>query len=207
MLAQGQTNLIVDRNLTEYFHESVATAMARQNTEAAEETVYYVVNLLTSFARSDRFFEPTPDGMMIRPLAGYYADAIYAESPVQRNDALKRLGDVALFIAGIFSQNLNRKVVDIDYYVAMGGNAYWSLAETVRGSARAVLAEIFAELAEKFVSFVDVLGEVGERKPYADSDILRLYEVWIRTGSERAARRLRKLGLEPALNSVSRTHH
>ncbi len=202
-----QSNVIVDSNLTDYFRKSVAAAMVRQNTEAAEETVYYVVKLLASFARAERLFEPTPEGPMLRPLAGYYADAVYARSDEERDGALKRLGDVALFVAGMFSERLNHRAVDIDYYVAMGGTAYSSLANTVRGPARAGLAETFAELADKFVPFVDVLGEVGEREPAGDADILRLYEVWLRTGSERAARRLRELGLEPALNTTSQARH
>ena len=37
----------------------------------------------------------------------------------------------------------------------------------------------------------------------SDEDVLRLYEIWIRTGSARAARRLRKLGVEPSLFTVS----
>lgn len=201
------SNLIVDRNLVEYFQKSVASAMTRHNTEAAEDTVYYVVRLLASFARAEQLFEATPDGPMIRPLAGYYADAVNAPSAEERDGALQRLGDVALFVAGIFSNALNHRAVDVDYYVAMGGGAYSSLSMTIRGSARAVLSDIFAELSDKFLSFVDVLGEVGERAPAANTDILRLYEVWMRTGSKRAERRLRKLGFEPALNSISRAQH
>jgi len=37
---------------------------------------------------------------------------------------MQRLGDTALFIAGVFADSLNRKLVDVDYYVAMGGTAY-----------------------------------------------------------------------------------
>ncbi len=207
MLDRRPPNLIMDRNLVEYFQKSVASAMARQNTEAGEDTVYYVVRLLASFARAEQLFETTPDGPMIRPLAGYYADAVHAQSAEERDVALQRLGDVALFVAGIFSNALNHKAVDVDYYVAMGGGAYSSLSMTIRGSARAVLADIFSELSDKFLSFVDVLGEVGERAPAANTDILRLYEVWIRTGSKRAERRLRALGFQPALNSISRAHH
>ena len=39
--------------------------------------------------------------------------------------------------------------------------------------------------------------EAGLDKNSSDADVLRLYEVWMRTGSKRARRRLRRLGIEP----------
>ena len=47
-----------------------------------------------------------------------------------RQRALQRLGDVSLFIAGFFARSFARKLIDIDYHIAMGGNAYSSLADT-----------------------------------------------------------------------------
>jgi hypothetical protein len=66
---------------------------------------------------------------------------------------------------------------------------------TLRGQ---VFASVFAELAEKFQDFVDVLSEVRDAaRGSDDADVLRLYETWLRTGSPRAARLLRRLGIEP----------
>ena len=53
-----------------------------------------------------------------------YSDALEEESGEARNQILRRLGDVALFISGVFSRSLKRRVVDVDYYIAMGGGAY-----------------------------------------------------------------------------------
>jgi len=186
--------VLTTANMTEYFRHSLSAAMANQHLSAAEDTVSYVVRLLASFARTENLFERTPDGLMQRPLALFYADAVDATSVEERNMALRRLGDVALFISGIFADSLNRKVVDVDYYIAMGGNAYGHLADGVS------LTEVFSELAGKFAAFVEVLGEVSDRTSLkSNADIMRIYEIWIRTGSERAARKLRKLGVEPAV--------
>ncbi len=59
------------------------------------------------------------------------------------------------------------------------------------------LARVFAELAEKFVGFVDVLTDLRAEGCTDDEDLLRLYETWVRTGSRRAARLLRSNGIEP----------
>lgn len=191
--------VVTQANITEYFRQSVASAMDHQQLAAAEETVSYVVRLLASFARSETLFEQTPEGVMQKPLALFYAEAISAESTESRNYALRRLGDVALFVAGVFTDSLNRRVVDVDYYISMGGNAYAHLGEQVgRAVDRICLGQVFAELAAKFAEFVDVLGEVTDHTHlHSNADILRLYELWVRTGSQRAERKLRDLGVHP----------
>ena len=202
-------NLIVDTNVEEFFQDRVTEAIGNQNLRATEEVVHYVVNLLTAYTNAKALYEETPDGLMIKPLALMYAEAVDAASVEERNQALKRLGDVALFIAGIFPNSLNRKLVDIDYYIAMGGNAYGHLSGIAKDTLRwQVFSSIFKELSIKFTQFVDVLSEVSEKVNLSnDSDIMRLYEIWIRTGSERTARRLRQLGIHPFTGSVSRRQH
>lgn len=201
--------LIVDTNVRAFFQELVSDAVTHQQLDTSEETVYYVVNLLVSFTDARTLYDRTPDGLMIKPLAALYGEAVSAPSEEARNKALRRLGDLALFISGVFSDSLNRKPVDVDYYIAMGGNAYDYLSETTRNTWRwQALSSVFEELAGNFTAFVDVLGEVSEQAPFRnDRDILRLYELWSRTGSQRAARQLRKLGIEPASGSVSHSQH
>ncbi|MDX1514932.1 MAG: hypothetical protein R3174_14435 [Gammaproteobacteria bacterium] len=201
--------LITEKSAREYFQDSISDALNNQQVEAAEDTVYYVVNLLANFIRSENLFERTPDGVMIRPLAEHYAEAIKGRTSTEQHRALRRLGDVALFISGVFAQSLNRKVIDVDYYCAMGGSAYGYLSENMRGGAgQRALTEVFDELSRKFVDFVDVLAEVSERTHINNhADIMRVYEVWVRTGSRRAARTLRSVGIEPIGASVSRARH
>lgn len=199
--------LIVETNVRAFFQAQIAKAVNNQGVKASDDTVNYVVNLLMAFINAKALYEQTPDGPMIKPLALIYADAVDAPSNEIRNRALKRLGDVALFISGIFPNSLNRKLVDIDYYIAMGGNAYGFLSEvdTFRWQA---YSDIFSELANKFTAFVDVLGEISDKSHLGnDTDIMRLYEIWVRTGSKRTARRLRNLGIQPMIGSVSRRHH
>ena len=146
---------------------------------------------------------------MIRPLVSFYEEAVEATSAEARNAALRRLGDVALFISGVFGDSLKGRLVDVDYYIAMGGSAYGSLSDGVRGSTQGrTLAAIFDELAEKFVSFVDVLGEVSDNTHLAgDTDLLRCYDLWAKTGSRRAASKLRRHGIEPSAQNLNGSRH
>ena len=57
---------------------------------------------------------------------------------------------------------------------------------------------VFAELADKFVGFVDVLSEVSERASCSsNADLLRLYERWLKTGSRRSGQLLVERGVVP----------
>jgi hypothetical protein len=124
------------RNLQDYFRTSIDDVVARQQVDIDPHASHYVVNMLTLFSRSDELYEDDGDHYGLRPLALMLADAADAESTEHRNQLLQRIGDVALFVAGFFASSLEKKAVDVDYYIHMGGNAYGSLSEEVRGTLR-----------------------------------------------------------------------
>ena len=196
-------------SLEEFFRDALQGAAEKQKLALDDHTEHYVVNVLTSFSRADAFFEPTPSGPRLKPLALMLAEAAGARTLAERQHALQRLGDVSLFVAGFFAHGFARKLVDVDYHIAMGGRAYGSLADSTRAAPRGrSSAGVFTELALKFRELVDALNEIADsaRAPCHD-DLLRLYELWIKTGSQRAAGRLRAQGLEPAAAARVRWSH
>jgi hypothetical protein len=198
-LTEAQASPIAVTNLREFFRDSVQHALRKQHVAVDDHTEHYVVNVLTTFSRSEELYERTQEGVRLRPLAIMLAEAAEAPTSEARHRALRRLGDVALFVAGFFSHGFARKLVDVDYHIAMGGQAYGTLAETLRTPA---LPEVFAELAKKFQRLVDVLNEVAETAyVHSDKDVLRLYEIWLKTGSPRAYETLRRLGVAPVAQS------
>ncbi len=202
---------IVEKGQVEdYFQKVIQEAIANQGLDVSVETTFYLVNLLTLFADSDWSESETEDHeISLAPLTALYADAMESESNGEHFRTMQRLGDLSLFISGVFSDNLNHRIIDVDYYIAMGTSAYSYLSDTVYDSPFGPNhSRIFGELANYFTEFVDVLGEVRERAQLADNhDILRLYELWLRTGSRRTAERLRELGIEPNPNLKLTTYH
>ena len=182
--------------------------MSHQQLSVRDHTEHYIVNLLTLFSRADALYETTPNGARLKPLVVMLAEALDAPTAAERNRGLQRLGDVSLFIAGFFAGSFARKLIDIDYHIAMGGRAYGSLADFLGRGRGQSLAGVFAELAQKFQRLVDALNEVSElSKTHTDRDILRLYEIWMKTGSRRAQALLRRLGVEPTSAAVTRFQH
>jgi len=209
MQAMRDRSLVAVSSLREFFRDAFHEASENQHLDIDEQCEQYVVNLLTMFSRADALYEKTPDGLRIKPLAHMLAEALDAPSATQRRRALQRLGDVSLFVAGFFARSFARKLIDIDYHIAMGGNAYSSLADSMqRSTAGRTIAAIYAELAEKFQGLVDALNEVSEMSyVHSDADILRLYEIWMKTGSPRAQGLLNRLGVQPVRQGAFAREH
>jgi hypothetical protein len=182
--------------------------MAKQGVAADDHTAYYVVNLLTLFARYESLYAESRPGHGLQPLALLLAEAADTPDRETRNALLRRVGDTSLFVAGFLGDGFARKLVDVDYYIDVGGAAYGSLSHNVRGtSAGRAFGVVFTELAAKFRDFVDVLAEIRDSGKAAAIDVLRVYEVWLRTGSRRAARQLREHGIEPNVTLDVATRH
>jgi hypothetical protein len=183
------TDAVVRReSASEYFKELVEGAIAHQRIAAGELTSFYVVNLLTGFLQRPAEEDETP-------LAFRLAEALDAAGMRQRS-SLKQIGDISLFVSGFFADSLSRKLVDVDYYVSIGGTAYTALSRYETDT----FSPVFAELAENFVRFVDVLSEVSERASCgSNADLLRLYERWLKTGSPRSGQLLAERGVVPNL--------
>jgi hypothetical protein len=195
-------------NLREFFRDALHGALEKQQVAVEDQTEHYVVNLLTLFSRSEALYDRTPEGTRLKPLVVLLTEALEARSPSDRQRGLQRLGDVSLFIAGFFAQSFARKLIDIDYHIAMGGRAYASLAESLARTRGRVLGQVFAELSEKFQPMVDALNEVSETSyQHSDKDILRLYEIWLKTGSKRSFGLLKRLGVDPTASARTALVH
>lgn len=170
----------------EHFQELISSAIQRQKVRTNELAEYYLSSLLASFITAAKLND--------EPLAVAYLKAMGAAPGAQMRQ-MREIGDISLFTSGFFSDSLNRKIIDIDYYMALGTSCYSYAASLDRsGHMRA----LFSELAAKFPAFVDVLSEVSERSRLTSQrDILRVYERWLRTKSKLAEKVLREMGIEP----------
>jgi hypothetical protein len=195
------TTLVRHESPMEFFKEQLEKAMEHQRVSTSAFTEYYLVNLLTSCVQAETLPGAEP-GYDETPLALLYVRALEA-SRHERARLLRAMGDTALFVAGFFGDSLEGRLVDFDYYRAMGGNAY---ARLCREEEPVVFgAELFGELSQRFSEFADLLAEVSEASSLTSSQsIMRLYERWVQTGSRRAAAALAQRGIAPVRPSDGR---
>jgi hypothetical protein len=185
----------LERDLAEFFRGEVFEARSQLGIELSEHTEFYLVNLLCDFTRTG--VSPSPGD---EPLALLYKRALES-SLGDRLRILKELGDVALYVSGFFVEFIERSLVDLDYYISMGGNAYRNVSGLMgrhRGGDQ--LAALYGQLAGRFTVLVNLLNEVADRardRDLRDRDVLRLYERWLLTRSERLRQQLIDAGVLP----------
>ncbi len=188
------SSLVAAHSLRGFFRELLAEAACRQQVELAETTEFYIVNLLAEFAAAEKLFTQTEDGRKdVEPLAILYHRALQQDRD-GRIRTLRRLGDVSLYKAGFFSSMVRETAGGTDYYVQMGGSAYGQVATLVPTGAFAI---VYRELCQKFRSLVEVLEEIAARGMISNGPhgALRVYESWVRTGSNRLERILVDAGV------------
>lgn len=192
--ARTAASSVLSANPREFFFEAVNEALQHQKVKTLPQVRNYLVDLLEFHLTTENLFDLV-DGSGRRSretLAEMYLKASQAE-PRARVELLKKVGDKALYISGFFGDSLQRKVVDVDYYVDMGGSAYGTLSECVRENAA---AEMFREFARRFNEFMDVLTRISATAfVQNEENILRLYETYAKTGSSVARERLLEKGL------------
>ncbi len=182
--------------LQAHFHGAVHAALRNQRIDATEQSCAYLSALLHGFARSAALPLSQPEVRFLhRPLVDLWAEAEESRGAA-RAARLRSLGDLSLYVSGYFGEVLTRRLVDVDYYIAMGRRAYDGLARAQSGP---VVDSPFRELAFKFASFVDVLSEVSATESSRPGQaVLRLYERWLRTRSAWAADQLERCGVRAA---------
>jgi len=184
--------ILVGKSAQEYFRELVSDALAHRRFQVQEATEFYLVNLLAHYLLKERLFEGD-EGWQGEPLALILKRALEGDRET-RWRSLKRLGDTSLFMSGFFGDSIASSLVDISYYMSMGKRAYDALSEEPRGPLGA--QELFGELAERFPEFVDLYAEIAELSELnSNRGLVRLYERFLLTGSERIAERLRERGV------------
>ena len=189
--------LIAGGDLKEFFKQEIDDARVDLGMQLQPLTEYYLVNLLVEYSHC----APSKAVPGDEPLALLYKRALDA-TPAERVQLLRNLGDVALYVSGFFSESIERSMVDLDYYISMGGNAYNSLSNMMASRRHGeTFAEVYCKLAGRFAELVDLLMEVADRSRTKsagkDVDLLRVYDLWARTGSERSRKILLEKGLVP----------
>lgn len=194
---ESSAALIIEKSTPRVvFAQLLARALGEAQMQPSAMAIAYLVELLSDQVKR------TPSGGLSQGETEV-ADATLTEALFAARNAagtvrigrLRELGDRALFVSGFFGDSLSRKVVDLDFYRDVGRLAYSDLAAHVDRFGERSWTELYTELAERFREFVDVLAQVSDRTLGSRPDnLLRLYERFLLTRSERDRARLLRLG-------------
>jgi hypothetical protein len=196
-------SIVATSSISSYFHDAVEVAIKARHVEATGSATTYLVGLLSDYARPDA----RAGEALARPLAFLLSEAMQTPAPGERFDKLRTLGDSVLYSSGFFGEHFAARGVDQSYLISIGTTAYGAAAGILHVPASAVdvsgpaRVDIFRELADNFRAFVGVLAEIADQTVSAgvkgSKDLVRVYERWLKTGSDGLAQALAAHGLVP----------
>jgi hypothetical protein len=193
--------ILTEKSLEEHFKDEIEKGASSQHIKLTDITCFYLVNLLKNFHKRDNLFIKNSDGSAGVPILAFLLAEALNSNTKDRVVLLRKLGDISLYIAGYFQDSLNKKIIDIDYYIDMGGSAYWQLTKILENSTSFKdFFLIFSELASQFLKLVDLLAAISEKSASTNKDLLRLYEKWLLTKSDRLKKILHDKGIIPNEN-------
>ncbi len=191
-----RSGLDLSANLETFFHDVVDDAMKKKHVAATQAAEYYLVSLLTDYARPHR----RSTEALERPLTLLLDEALHAPGQ-ERFERLRVLGDGVLYVSGFFAPHLETRGVETRYVTALGARANDGGGKMLRGASDETAPDLFFELAENFARFAELLGAVAEKLSLAatasSTGVLKLYERWLKTGSEVLSSELLERGVLP----------
>lgn len=192
-------SIVAASSVAGFFDVVVEEAIRTRRVDATDGATRYLVGLLTDYAHPDRMAGEALD----KPLTLLLDEALRAADAADRFGRLRTIGDGVLYGCGFFGEAYEARGVDRRYLHAIGTRAYGAAAQMLRmpGDDDATTVDVFGELAAKFAAFVDVITEVANATVAmgveSSRGLVKAYERWLKTGSERIAFALTSQGLMP----------
>jgi hypothetical protein len=182
-----------------FFQEVVEDAMRSRHADVTNGAQSYLVSLLVDYTHPGEQAGAT----MQKPLAFLLDEALRTPDRAERFERLRSLGDGVLYACGFFGDHFEARGVDQRYLFGIGSAAYDAAGSILRLPSADDTTHIFDELSRKFGTFVDVLADVADSTiamgttSATSKNLLKVYERWLRTGSDRLAHALTSHGLVP----------
>ena len=187
-------SIVPAQSVSGFFVEVVEDAMKARRVEATEGATHYLVALLADYAHPAK----TAGETLERPMTLLLDEALHAPVPAERFERLRVLGDGVLYGCGFFGDHFEARGIDLAYMHGLGTRAYGAASSMLR---RQEGPDVFGELAQRFGVFVDVVAEVADATIAMGTEnpkgLLKVYERWLKTGSERLASALTSHGVVP----------
>ncbi len=191
-MSEKKINFLVTTK--DFFNDVVQEAIVARKMSTFPLAQNYLVSILENYIHTNNLFDTqTENGKKTRDTLAETFLKAQNSNPTVKIELLKKLGDVSLYVSGFFADSLSRKIVDVDYYVDMGEVAYATLASEIKEDTS---RKVFKDFSSRFLEYVDLLTTISQKSLIQnDESILRLYEKYLKTGSELARETLEEKGI------------
>lgn len=118
-----QNKIILSSNLKGFFFEGLSEINKKSLCPVPESVIYYSSDVLDKFALTESFFE-TSEGKIREKILGMKLLEATQCTREEQKRIYKEVGDMSLMVCGYFSESVNKKIVDTQYYAQLGKMAF-----------------------------------------------------------------------------------
>lgn len=200
---QSSNGIQITADLRTFFEQEVRETAARQGRDLSGPAAQYLGQMLAKFTDARNYLQKGETDAKGHERHSYPTLALLwfeglSKSLIEQLVHMQNLGDIALFTSGFFGERVTRSI-DMDYYTAMGGRAYETAGRLRETLASERQLNVYFELAANFRDFTEIFAELSDRTHLgSDQGLLKLYQKWLASRSERVSRMLREAGVIPA---------
>lgn len=115
--------IILSTNLKGFFFEGLSELNKKSLCPVPESVIFYSSAVLDKFALSEDFFE-TSEGKVREKILGMKLLEASQHTREEQKKIYREVGEMSLMVCGYFSQSVNKKIVDTNYYSQLGKMAY-----------------------------------------------------------------------------------
>lgn len=130
MRQDSSKKIILSTNLKGFFFEGLNELNKKSLCPVPDSIIYYSSDVLDKFALSSDFFE-TSEGKVREKILGTKLLEATQVSREEQRKIYKEVGDMSLLVCGYFSESVNKKIVDTQYYAQLGKMAYSHLNNVI----------------------------------------------------------------------------
>ncbi len=191
----------LNSDLEKFFLDECHNVASKQGLQVSSQLNHYLASMLSRFMLSTNFFERETDPYSQKsqnsiPTVGVKLLKANQKGAFEQFIEMQQVGDIALFTAGFFGENIERRHLDMDFYTAIGGQAYQRAGQIRETLSRERALNVYFELSGKFSDISELLSELSDRRLLnSPKDTLMLYEKWVATENPRIRRMLGEAGI------------
>lgn len=119
----GAKKIILSTNLKGFFFEGLSELNKKSLCPVPESVIFYSSDVLDKFILSEDFFEMS-EGKVREKILGMKLLEATQHTREEQKKIYREVGDMSLMVCGYFSQSVNKKIVDTNYYAQLGKMAY-----------------------------------------------------------------------------------
>lgn len=188
--------LAIVPSTSDFFVAEIEKISRRHGLSLNPILVQYLSEVLVKFAASQELKLVSPRGEKAVTPTEFWME-VQKLPPAQQFIALQFLGDYSLFTTGFFGEYVKSSILDMDYFQALGGKAYYRAGEIRESLAAERAINVYFSLSESFKSFSEIFSELFDQTLFHNNEgALKLFQKWQGSGSDRLSRMLLENGFQ-----------